>query len=139
MSLIYWDTNVFIYLLNNEKPMSTRILKMLAAIDGRGDDLVTSAMTLGEVLSGKSTESERAEWRSEIERCARILPFDRNAGLIFSDVRRATRLKPPDAIHLATAASAGVDLFVTSDLDLIKKAPFVPGIRFITTLDRAPI
>jgi len=42
-------------------------------------------------------------------------------------------LPPADAIHLASAAQAGTDLFLTNDKNLIGKV--VPGIQFIASLD----
>jgi hypothetical protein len=40
---------------------------------------------------------------------------------------------PADAIHLASAAQAGTDLFLTNDKSLVGK--IVPGIQFIAMLD----
>jgi predicted nucleic acid-binding protein len=40
---------------------------------------------------------------------------------------------PGDAIHLASAAQAGTELFLTNDKNLIGKV--VPGIHFIASLD----
>lgn len=41
----------------------------------------------------------------------------------------------PDAIQLACAATAGVDLFMTNDDRLSRR--LVPGVKFITSLERA--
>ena len=46
-------------------------------------------------------------------------------------------MKAPDAIQLSSAASIGVDLFITNDDRLQNKR--VDGIQFIVTLDRVPI
>jgi predicted nucleic acid-binding protein len=40
---------------------------------------------------------------------------------------------PADAIHLACAAQAKTDLFLTNDKRLVGK--IIPGIQFIATLD----
>jgi predicted nucleic acid-binding protein len=42
-------------------------------------------------------------------------------------------LPPADAIHLASAAQAGTDLFLTNDKRLIGKV--IPGIHFIASID----
>jgi len=42
-------------------------------------------------------------------------------------------LAPADAIHLACAAQAGVDVFLTNDQGLARQ--IVPGIQFIAGLD----
>ena len=46
-------------------------------------------------------------------------------------------IRPPDAIQLSCAAAVGVELFITNDASLQKIT--VPGIHFITSLDRVPI
>ena len=57
------------------------------------------------------------------------LPFDEGAVAPFGRLRAKERLKVADAIHLACAASAGIDLFLTGDEQLVKLD--VPGIQFI--------
>ena len=57
------------------------------------------------------------------------LPFDEGAVAPFSRLRAKERLKIADAIHLACAASAGIDLFLTGDKQLTKLD--IPGIQFI--------
>ena len=52
-------------------------------------------------------------------------------------IRRDPALKAPDAIQLACAASAGIDLFITNDERLSQRT--VRGIHFITSLSRSPI
>jgi len=58
-----------------------------------------------------------------------FLPFDEGAVLTFSRLRAKEKLKVADAIHLACAASAGIDLLLTGDKQLLKL--HVPGIQFI--------
>ncbi len=138
MNKIFWDTNLFVYLLQDDGERANKTAAMLAAIQARGDELITSALTLGEILVGGDSDQQRKAWQLEVEGCARIIPFDRAGGIIFGDIRRSTHIKAQDAIQLATAASAGVDLFITGDLALAA-VPHVRGIRFITTLERAPL
>jgi predicted nucleic acid-binding protein len=57
------------------------------------------------------------------------LPFDDGAVAPFSSLRGTHKVKIADAIHLACAASAGIDLFLTGDQQLVKLD--VPGIQFI--------
>ena len=142
MSRIFWDTNVFIYLFEGlRNPLSARAGEMFARMEQRGDDLVTSTMTLGEVLAGAGSPAHREELQLEMESSARILPFDKTSAGIFADLRSflvPNRPRPADAIQLAIAASEGVDLFVTADRSLAAHT-IVPGIHFIATLDSAPI
>jgi hypothetical protein len=57
------------------------------------------------------------------------LPFDQGAVRPFSRLRAKEKLKAANCIHLACAASAGIDLFLTGDKQLLKLD--VPGIQFI--------
>jgi hypothetical protein len=45
-------------------------------------------------------------------------------------------MKPADAIQLSCAAAAGVEIFITNDLNLTRLT--VKGIHFITSLERLP-
>jgi len=66
-----------------------------------------------------------------------VLPFDFKAVGYYARIRQDRTIQPPDAIQLACAASAGVDLFISNDDRLSRKN--IPGINFITSLARAPI
>jgi predicted nucleic acid-binding protein len=64
-----------------------------------------------------------------------LLSFDRPSARVYAQIRRDKTIKPPDAIQLACAANAKCDLFITNDEHLSRK--IVPGIQFITSLERA--
>jgi hypothetical protein len=61
------------------------------------------------------------------------LPFDLETADHYARIRAAFEVSPADAMHLAAAAQAGTDLFLTNDNRLVGK--FVPGIQFIASLD----
>ncbi|MGC1500193.1 MAG: hypothetical protein WA800_09355, partial [Terriglobales bacterium] len=52
MSRIFWDTNLFIYLLedNRHNNLSKRTIALRRRMIERADQLFTSTMTVGEVL-----------------------------------------------------------------------------------------
>jgi predicted nucleic acid-binding protein len=52
---------------------------------------------------------------------------------IYASIRAKQRISAADAIHLACAAQARTDLFLTNDAALIGKV--IPGIQFIAGLD----
>jgi predicted nucleic acid-binding protein len=60
-----------------------------------------------------------------------LVPFDERCIEVFARLRGQMRLKAPDAIHLACAAAAGTDLFLTNDRQLLQRRLYVPGIQFI--------
>ena len=58
MSLVYWDTMLFIYWLEENGRYVERIRTILDGMEARGDVLCTSAFTLGEVLTGPYKRNE---------------------------------------------------------------------------------
>ena len=138
MTYAFWDTNLFIYLLDSHSqfrsPVSTLRRKMLAT----GVDLVTSTMTLGEVMTGprkNNQESLAQKYQAAISQTATIVSLDEKAADLYSRIRATHRVKQPDAIQLACAAAHGVELFVTNDGELSKLR--IPGIHFIVSIQTA--
>lgn len=133
MSRIYWDSMLFIYLLEGHPAFSARTQHLLDRSYRRGDSLYTSYLALGEILAGaeKSPQPQKAlAVRQTLDEMGfSYLPFDDGAVAPFSRLRAKQKLKIADSIHLACAASAGIDLFFTGDKQLVKLD--VPGIQFI--------
>ena len=50
MSRIFWDTNLFIYLIEGFGDLSERVITLRKRMIERGDELYTSALTVGEIL-----------------------------------------------------------------------------------------
>ncbi len=140
MSRIFWDTNIFIYLLEGSGEWSDKAAQLRARMLARGDQLITSTFTLAEVLV-KPLENGNTELCNRYEEAilatALVQAFDISAAKTYAMLRRDRALRPPDAIQLACAAAAGTDLFITNDRRLQDKT--VPGIQFIASLDQAPL
>jgi predicted nucleic acid-binding protein len=104
----------------------------------RNDQLVTAALTIGEVLAGayrRGAKQERIQkLRSELEiAVSTLIPFTSENADLFGRIRGSLSVSSADAIHLACAASMGTDLFLTNDKNLVGK--IIPGIQFIVGLD----
>jgi uncharacterized protein len=137
MSRIYWDTMLFVYWIEDHPRYANRIRQLLLKMETRRDQLCTSIFAVAEALVGprKSGNGEiagrmLAAFRSPF---VEVIPFDLEAAELYASIRAQQSLSPPVAIHLACAAQAGIDLFLTSDQDLIGKV--IPGIQFIAGLD----
>jgi predicted nucleic acid-binding protein len=140
MSRIFWDTNLFIYLLEDYGKLSKAVVELRRNMLVRGDQLLTSALTLGEILVKPVEEANDdlcRKYEEAVTRAALLLPFDLNAARRYASIRRDRSLRAPDAVQLACAAGAGVDLFVTNDRRLHRKR--VDGIQFIVALDEVPV
>ncbi len=106
----------------------------------RGDELFTSAVTLGEILVKPMQIGDTKAvvyYEKLLKTAASVLPFEEKAAVVYARLRVDRSLRPPDAMQLACAASAGVDLFITNDARLHSRQ--IPGIQFIVPLDRVPI
>jgi predicted nucleic acid-binding protein len=140
MSRIFWDTNLFIYLLEQKEEFSVMTRELRAKMLRRGDQLLTSTITLGEVLvkPRQAGDLERCrKYERAISSVATLIPFDIQAARHYASIKSSRPVQAPDAVQLSCAASVGVDLFITNDNRLQGKQ--VSGIQFIVPLSRVPI
>jgi predicted nucleic acid-binding protein len=119
--LIYWDSCVFIHALEQTPRWADALRTILDAAREGQAAIVPSALTLAEVARCQEGASSASSGDGDtIER------LFQNPYIIVRDVDRptATRargvvtrygLKPPDAIHIATAIAAGVAQLQTCD------------------------
>jgi len=134
---IYWDSMLFIYMLEANPTFGPKVRRILNQIVSREQTLNTSVFTIGEVLTGPrrrgSVSSADAVKKYFSTGAVEILPFNEAVADRYSTIRGAARVSQADAIHLASAAEAGVDVFFTNDGDLRKLS--IPGIKLFADLD----
>jgi len=128
---------VFTYWLEDHPDYAPRVREILDAINKRGDTLCTSFFTLGEVLTGpykQSADDVVAQIRNAIRPpTVELVPFVAETADLYARIRARNRVAPADAIHLASAAQTGVNLFLTNDNAL--HGLLIPGIDFIVGLN----
>ena len=134
---VFWDTNVFIYLLEKHPTYYPKVRALYHEHRDRGDQLVTSALTLGELLAqplrcGREDLAQRYRQLLGQSKSIELVLFDQIAAEHYARIRAATSLRQPDALQLACAASAGASTFVTNDQLLWSVR--VPGIETIRGL-----
>jgi predicted nucleic acid-binding protein len=126
------DTAVFIYFIEEDARFLPAILPLFKEADQGRRHLVTSALTLLEVL----VVPYRAANRQLAERYEALLTRSRGIHLIdltreqlraAAELRAATGVRTPDALQLAAAIGAGCTAFVTND----RRLPSVPGMRIL--------
>jgi predicted nucleic acid-binding protein len=137
VSRIYWDTMLFVYLLERKQEFAHRVEAIHSRMVERNHGICTSILTIGEVLAGPSKRGA-TELAADIRKAflnprIEILPFNWETAERYAEIRGAHRVSTADAIHLASAAQAGVTLFLTNDRDLHNLV--IPGIDFIAGLD----
>jgi predicted nucleic acid-binding protein len=138
VSRIFWDTNLFIYLIEEFGDLSERVVSLRKRMIERKDELYTSALTMGEILIKPLEAGDEAlarRYESALLQGANVIPFDVEPARLYASIRKDRSIRPPDAIQLACAAHARVDLFITNDDRLSTKS--ISRIHFISSLERA--
>ena len=137
MSRIYWDSMLFVYWIEDHPDHAARMNQIRTRMEVRRDTLCSSVFTVGEVLTGfykrgaleMAAQIRNAFLSPQIE----MIPFTPETADQYARIRGNQRVSPADAIHLASAAQAGVDLFLTNDHRLQRLT--IPGIQFIAGMD----
>lgn len=140
MSRVFWDTNLFIYLFEDGGELTDRVVALRSRMLERRDELLTSTLTIGEILVKPARAGAPdlvRQYEQRIAQAATIVPFDLDAARAYAGIRTDTTARGPDAIQLACAAAARTNLFITNDERL--SARTVPGIDFIVSLGRVPL
>jgi predicted nucleic acid-binding protein len=128
---------LFVYWLENHPKFGAEVDFIRRRMFERGDSLCTSVFTLGELLVGPQKQHDRvleeeiASYFSSQD--LQVLLFDSATARRYAEIRATGTIKPADAIHLACASCAGVDLYLTND-SAIRKLK-IPGIGFIDGLE----
>ena len=138
MSRVYWDAMLFIYWLEENPQFGKRVDAIWSRMRERDDQLITGALALGEVLAGAYKRGANKERIQEVKAALQIsvsevIPFTEETADVFGRIKGSLNIPPADAIHLACAATARNDLFLTNDKNLVGKV--IPGIQFIAGLD----
>src|ERR1039457_2116719 len=113
---------LFVYWLEGHPQHGARVRELRVKMYERGDRLVTSIFTLGELLTSTykyDTPELASRFREFLQPPnVELLPFTAETADRYARIRAANRVAPADAIHLACASHAGVDLFLTNDRSL---------------------
>ena len=128
MSSVYFDSSAFIKILVQEQGSGTAIQAWLAARDVAVNRLLYAearAALAGAKRSRRLSLAQHVQAKSDLHRLWQDLTvLEPVASLIelAGDLAEAEALRGYDAVHLASALSAGVRIFVTADTDLLVAA-----------------
>lgn len=128
--IVYLESNAFIYFVEAQVEVSRLLKPLFEAISHRPGSAVTSELTLAEVMAPTSNPSappllvRKRAYLSLIvwNRSILLKPITRDILYDTIALRDVTKLRLPDAIHLATAIQNGCRFFLSSDRDF-KKMP----------------
>jgi predicted nucleic acid-binding protein len=95
-------------------------------------------LALGEVFAGAYKRGANKERIQEVKASlessiSAVIPFTAETADVYGRIKGSLKIPPADALHLACAATAGTDLFLTNDKNLVGRV--IPGIQFIAGLD----
>jgi len=121
VSRIYWDSMLFIYWLEGNPQFGRRVDAIWSQMQKRNDQ-----------RGANQERVQRAKVELEIA-VSEVIPFTLATADLYGRIRGSLKVSSADAIHLACAANAGTDLFLTNDKKLVGKV--IPGIQFIVGLD----
>jgi len=98
MSRVFWDTNLYIYLFEDYGQFSKLVAGLRSRMLERGDQLLTSTLSLGEILV-KPLEANNREladnYETAIKTTSILLPFDVKAARIYGSLRSDRALRAP--------------------------------------------
>jgi len=126
------DTAIFIYFIEEQPQFLPLIEPLFKAVDEGRQEIITSALTLLEVLvvpyrSGNRLLADRYEALLTRSRGVRVVDLTRELLRGAAQLRAVTSVKTPDAIQLVAALTAGCTTFLTND----RRLPLIPGLRIV--------
>jgi predicted nucleic acid-binding protein len=130
------DTAAFIYFIEEHPVYLPPLLPIFAAADREHLTIVTSAVTLLEVLvvpyrAGNLPLANRYEALLTRSRGIRLREIDHALLRAAAQLRATTGVRTPDALQLAAALAEGCTGFVTND----RRLPSLPGLRILQVGD----
>ena len=126
------DTSALIYLIEDHARFAPLLAPLIEKAEAGDLALVTSAITLLEVLvlpyrAGDLALASRYEALLTRSRELEMVPMDGTVLRGAAYLRAHYRVSTPDALHLAAALTRRCTAFVTNDREL----PAVPGLRVV--------
>jgi len=135
----YIDANLFIYAVEQVAPFAAVLDTLFRQVASGAQTAVTSELTLAEVLVrpfAATSEQDRMAFERAVRTQGglRVVPVSRGILVEAARLRASTRLKLPDAIHLATAMQYECPVFLTNDT----RIRTLPGLDVLYLSDYAP-
>ncbi len=124
------DTAIFVYFIEEDARFLPLIDPLFHEADQGTRELVTSAVTLLEVLvvpyrAGNRLLADRYEALLTRSRGIRVVDVTRDQLRAAAQLRVVTAVKTPDALQLVAALGAGCGTFLTNG----RRLPTVPGLQ----------
>lgn len=114
------DTNIFIYHFHDYDVFTPKSNEIFSLLTAQGTNIVTSSITIAELLSIKAPTRKINELKDELYQTPnlKIISVSDELAIEAARIRRDYSFRLPDAIQLATAVFARAEAFITNDKQL---------------------
>jgi predicted nucleic acid-binding protein len=117
---VYFDTNIFIYLLEGNDTLRAQIKTLQALIMAGDISIFSSELAYTEILppavrAKKMIAIESVQQFLENSDVFHLVPISKVICIQAGILRGETGMKTPDAIHVASAMAESCDAFLTND------------------------
>lgn len=129
------DSNCLMYYFGGKQPWQSNLHPIFEAKEQGRVQLVTSSVTLAEVLARARDPNEESLLLNTIRRYFDIIPVSDATGVDAARIRQSSKVKTPDAVEMATATQTSATLFITND-EQLSRTP-LPGSQALYLKDLA--
>lgn len=132
--LVYFESSMFIALIKGEPSRRESCVAAMTDAESGVIRAISSAFTIAEVIKPPGSRPLSPEAESKIDAFfqhvwLRIVQVDRRVATEARRVAREGGLKPPDAIHVATATLYKAQFLFTYDEKILELEDRIPGLR----------
>jgi len=129
---VYFDANIFIYLLEHHSDLGEVCLSIVQSavdkeLDGYSGDLVLAELLVKPLKDNNARAVKAVKDLFSKETRIELLPHQRSTFETAALLRANYKIKLPDALHIATAIENHIEVFLTNDRE-------IPSIPEITVL-----
>lgn len=129
---VYFDANIFIYLLEHHSDLGEVCLSIVQSavdkeLDGYSGDLVLAELLVKPLKDNNARAVKAVKDLFSKETRIELLPHKRSTFETAALLRANYKIKLPDALHIATAIENHIEVFLTNDRE-------IPSIPEITVL-----
>lgn len=112
--MIYLDSNILIYFLEQNSEFFEAAKKIITPALEQKIHICTSTLSIAEITSGGDADLSFFDLPSIY-----TIPLDDKIAALAGQFRREHTISLPDAVHLATAVTSRVSMFITNDQKLV--------------------
>lgn len=117
---VYFDTNIFIYLLEGNKDYAKLLGEIQTLIEDNEINVFSGDLVYTELLPPHAKQGNKKAIEQTIDFLNKfnIITTSKETFIHAGILRGETNMKTPDAIHVATAMASGCEIFLTNDKDI---------------------